>query len=294
MLTRYRGAGGGGGGGGPAPPPICNYTFDCDLHDPVAVSLERRLASRASRDGRLVLYLVGDSLVMGQFYGLCKLATGELPDQTTPHPEYAMSCQSAELYAIFLWSPGYNASVARWLVTEHPPPDVVYFDGGVHLLHLHPGRPMQADMFERLLHFQERLQSFVLAWSAAAPGARLSVMPPNAICPEKFFGRWRKIAEDPHRSAKLCADDMLAGGAAPQEAVASICERFPFTDVGARNIQQAINQAVQGLPMPAKEKTLVVDQHALTTGHCSQTCDGRHYKPLVLRQLDLFFWTNGW
>lgn len=283
-------------GGGPAPE---------RMHAAVLPSQETALLLHASfvqlqreRSGsRLSVAIVGDSLLRQQFDVLCAaLTTPAMPAANNSTSGRVCSALNVTLVYAPSTCGGMKALDTVLRHTNGSRLDVLYFDAGLHLLHLGSARP-----FESIVPTPENMYTMVHTLLTAARnrlGVRQTILfQSHAICTSLFIGDYARAvasltSDDPDRLANECMRNVkeekryitvamkprVVKGITLSEA-ATVCRRALFTSDGVRYINALVTNATLAFE-PAAD---LIDGFKITNNACwaSKPGDGRHYPALL-------------
>lgn len=165
------------------------------------------------------------------------------------------------------------------------PPHAVYWNFGLHLLHVFPARPVPTMSIRCALNYEELVASSARVLRAEVPAARLVYRTTNAVCDRRFDGPWAVAARAHHcaSSARMgsCSGERLArvrqGCRRRYNMTRSQCAD---TFMDERNTR-AQSQAARVVLATHPARVQVLDVFTLTTGRCDATVDGRHYPRLL-------------
>ena len=148
----------------------------------------------------------------------------------------------------------------------------VYFNGGLHILHLEPVRHWK---YEEWRNAETMVLEFVLALKARFRKSRLIYMTSHDICSSKLNHAYRSTLEsiEANRSQMCNRKHALY----PQWATEAECAEGLMNGPGIR----ALNlRSLRVLP----PDVTVNDCYSITSGWCNATNDGRHYAAHVIEK----------
>lgn len=250
--------------------------------------------SAAKTKAPLVLWMLGDSTMREQHKALCEMA-GESLQTRDYKPGVVKVCNGMAglrpFTAVFYGFHEASFTTPELLESFHAAvparPSAIYFNGGLHLLHLMPARKW--DEYEQWRHAEQLFATFLD--TASTYGAELVFMTSHAICEDKFRGAWAvemfELRQDPADASatRTCAEWLTIAKGLSVQAATEECEEGTFTLAGTRALDARLRRTwgdwLAGRGGKQQVKAACVDSFALTEGQCALTEDGRHYAPLV-------------
>ena len=171
-----------------------------------------------------------------------------------------------------------------------PAPTAIYFNSGLHLLHMIPASEWYtANCAEHWISFEDDLESVVNMYTETAPNATIALMTTHEICEEKFFGNYAHIRDlchdDSYEAAKQCIERMPESSDLPKENVTQLCQDAFATRKGSHFLYDRTIAAVKRFIYAIR----VVDAFQITSGNCDLSSDGRHYNLMVAQELRALF-----
>lgn len=269
------------------------------------------------------IYFIGDSTMRQQFEILCIISGQEEDREFLTDPNKALDpsvdkrnrvylCENEDFRALFLgqhrhgWQTPeavediYNQLVIHDLNTDHQhssKPDVVYFNGALHFLHLEPFLAWRG--VEEWHEAESLVNKFVDEVAGFLnPGGSMIYMRAHAICEEKFRDSYQdavaKFSANPIDFAQDCVKHILkkedVGIHYPWDSdeMVTACWQSTLTSDGVARMNKRVEEAL--LAAVEKKQSLLigcVDGYKLTSDRCEDTQgrDGRHYRPRVPYEL---------
>lgn len=252
-----------------------------------------------------VLYMIGDSTMRMQFVELCE-AFGNAQIATARVDNVPMRSCSISLpfnYSLLVLSSASNSddfTLRAW--TSHTvmselqlagfAPDAIYFNAGLHYLHLFPCWPWNYNSWHTWKNIESYTTSFLDSMSAT--GSELVLMTSHSICEEKYNKDCAlavtAIRKDPVKAAKPCVD---AGNFTLED-----CMHGQLVRDGVKRLNGRIKGAVKTWQARTHGFRIVreVDAFQITDHKCNFTGsgDGRHYRPLIYDELLALWQSLGW
>lgn len=191
---------------------------------------------------------------------------------------------------------------------EHlKPPDMLYFNGGMHLLHMMPYRVWYA--YPQWLNYEATLNSF-LQHPIVRDVPKLAFMTSHWICEEKYVGDYAQvinaIQHDPDEAVQSCTEYITAQyelhayatAAASMHTLTSspdaavVKQQCKDSFLVSDGIKKVNDRAVSAIKQQSKQVG-VVDCFAITKDQCEYTTfgDGRHYSAEIYNELSQFWET---
>jgi hypothetical protein len=304
-----------------------------NLRCPLAKSLSTWKGPSRSQ---LTLYMFGDSIVRKQFEGVCGTSGGyDVKDisVTATDPE-TKETEQTKIFTCEIPLPGESTLLAAFVgnhqaapsridllesMHEHlKPPDMLYFDGGMHFLHMMPYRVWVE--YPQWLNYEAILNSF-LQHPIVRGVPKLAFMTSHWICEEKYVGDYAQvinvIQHDPDEAVQSCTEYITdkfatkeskgndATAAASMHTLTSSADAAAVAsfDGGPKQqckdsflvsdgIKKLNDRAVSAIKQQSKQVG-VVDCFTITKDQCEYTDsgDGRHYDDLVYKELSQFWET---
>lgn len=291
---------------------------EASLLDCKASQLEVQVKDFAHLGGRTI-YFIGDSTIRQQFEELCIISglrkEGFMKDRNlalNPGSDVRIQdrvylCENEDFRAVFLgmhrhgWqTPKAVRDIYNQLVIHDgsgidrlrhsSKPDVVYFNGALHFLHLDPyldwkGIKEWHETESIVNQFIDEVAGFL------NPGGSLIFMRAHAICDEKYKDSYRdavaKFNDNPVEFGKSCVEHILEKGKYPwgdSEDMLTACWQSSLTSDGVARMNRRVEETIIAA-VEKKQSLLVgcVDGFKLTKDRCEDTeeADGRHYRPRI-------------
>jgi hypothetical protein len=172
-----------------------------------------------------------------------------------------------------------NNIVAAAMKSTNTVPDVVYFNGGLHYLHLIPHRQWDNNLNNNRGYYNwKNAEQLINNFVNKNKQYRLIYMTSHSICDEKYNGSYKKaiqaIQQDATTFAKRCAvwlqkaHDRLSN-------TMEDCTIGTFNRVGVQHLNSRILSSLG-------DDVGIVDAFALTDNKCNFTKDGRHYSESIV------------
>lgn len=174
----------------------------------------------------------------------------------------------------------------------HMTPDVIVFNGGLHLLHLIPTR--EWSHYDAWRDAEHLLETFMDA--CAATTSHVLFVTSHAICETKFNGKYatavQQFKHNPGDFAKACVKTVVNKHHESVVVARAQCLNATFTTDGVAKMNQRILHAYHAyLTRHSNLTGDVVDAFQMTMDACTYTepGDGRHYHPLEYNELVAVF-----
>jgi hypothetical protein len=178
--------------------------------------------------------------------------------------------------------------------------DVIYFNGGLHLLQLAPALvwyPANRHIWEEA---EKRLEDFLdFAWNISP---RLMMMLNHAVCEKDFTGGWKDVAEmlvtDPDQASRMCAESIVEEAEslcnedpdrncepAAYATMLEECKQSTLTRQGSESLNTRLFETWRSWILKhdgdSKGAFGVNDAFNITVDKCDLSRDGRHYLTVV-------------
>jgi hypothetical protein len=176
--------------------------------------------------------------------------------------------------------------------------DIVYFNGGLHLLHLAPALPWGSGhrhIWEDAEHILGQFLDFVWAMTP-----KIMMMANHAVCEEDFTGLWKDMIDllhqNPQHAASLCVDSVWEESLHMcsldqsychfplNDTIFDECARSTLTHHGMMILNGRLNVVWDKWVLDHQEKGGVFrinDAFGITDHKCLMSKDGRHYLNFV-------------
>jgi len=161
-------------------------------------------------------------------------------------------------------------------------PDVVYFNGGLHYLHLLPFRKWL--MFQKWINAETIVHNFVNETREFLPRkAKLIYMTSHSICDKKYIGDYAKavseIKNDPVLFAQSCVEFLERKFKIQKTKGVQYCMDATFNHRGIKLLNERIVKSLD-------KNVYILDAFNLTDNQCKHTKigDGRHYDAYIVQK----------
>ena len=161
-------------------------------------------------------------------------------------------------------------------------PDVVYFNGGLHYLHLIPYRNW--GVFGLWLNAETIVNKFVNETGEFIPhNAKIIYMTSHSICDKKYTGDYAKavseIKNDPELFAQSCAEFITSHFKIQKTKRVQYCMNGTFNRRGIKLLNERIINSLE-------KNVYILDAFNLTDNQCNHTRigDGRHYDAYIVQR----------
>ena len=170
-------------------------------------------------------------------------------------------------------------------------PDVVYFNGGLHYLHLLPFRKWGiinswniARGFQLWLNAETIVNKFVNETRESIPlNAKIIYMTSHSICDKKYTGDYAKavseIKNDPELFAQPCVDFLTSQFKIQKTKSVQYCMNATFNRRGIKLLNERIINSLD-------KNVYILDAFNLSDNQCNHTKigDGRHYDAYIVQK----------
>eukprot|EP00521_Asterionellopsis_glacialis_P009051 CAMPEP_0195282052 /NCGR_PEP_ID=MMETSP0707-20130614/1102_1 /TAXON_ID=33640 /ORGANISM="Asterionellopsis glacialis, Strain CCMP134" /LENGTH=358 /DNA_ID=CAMNT_0040341003 /DNA_START=80 /DNA_END=1156 /DNA_ORIENTATION=+ len=257
------------------------------------------------------IYMLGDSTMRGQFRELCNKWTPnriindirliEPINPDDPEEDLIRMCSNKMgttiLFRYQTWfQPGsvglMETKFRNFLAgsSDSSKPSVIYFNGGLHLLHLYPYYGFRL-LWPVYKNIERHAIQFVRNAKLLAPDAVVVYMNSHDICEDKYKAGWatavRNLKNNPMSVANPCAEHLKRKYNVKRRFATKACLNSTFTSDGVRNLNGRIERAIASVVQKDNiGKVGCVDAFAITEGRCEDTIDGRHYQRRVPQELN--------
>jgi len=227
-------------------------------------------------NAKKTIYMFGDSTMQRfQFPVICEMvAAARIP---TPSPfkmcrSSNFTIVSTKQYSSWGTSLFENDIIDVAMKSTHTVPDFVYFNGGLHYLHLMPVRDWDNSLNNFKGYFNwKNAENIVNNFVNQNKQHNLIYMTSHSICENKFHSVYRDavqaIEQNPEQIAKKCYNSTNS---------LNDCMNGTFNRAGVQRLNARVLSVLGDVD--------VVDAFSITDNQCAHTNDGRHYSQNLVKE----------
>ena len=238
------------------------------------------------------IYMFGDStIIRHQFPQLCSYLSTKV---RAINDSGLVMCESDKFNLTIVSTKSYSSWAQVDMQNKHDfvqfvanktktNPNFIYFNGGLHILHLIPYRTWNHGIANGYLSWKNA-ENVSLAFTQRMQkqsNASLIFMTSHSICDSKFNGDYQTAVQAIHKNATAfsmnCAQWLVKTHNVTLQTAMIDCANGVFTRFGINLLNQRV---VKALPKTMK----IVDSFAITDNECEHTNDARHYDEFIVSQ----------
>ena len=241
----------------------------------------------------MTIFMLGDSTMNRQAEKFCTLLNGSMRDK-----DQLKVCRSKQYNVTLVRSANVvsagvidkNAKYVTDAIKATNIPDVVYFNGALHFLHLIPYRKWNYDEWATV---EESAIEMVNNVKSMAPRAHVIFMKNHAICEQKYIKGYKEMiqkmkTEPTTKWANECVHWLMKHATESKKSAEEKCVRGIFTTNGVRDLNNRITSSIRN----TFDDVAVLDLFMFTLNRCEYTKlgDGRHYSELEYYEVVEFYY----